>query len=341
MTVIRPKYLLFLVLTVMLIVVTGCKSSSAGNGDEKIEIIMTHELPESFFKHKYMEKFKEEVEEKSDGRLNVKIYSSGQLFKDGEALQALGTGSVQMVWPVSVHLEALDEQYGIVNLPFALDDEQVLKNQNFRHDLTSLLNTFVEDKGIRVLGLLRTAEGIILTSDDEVKEMKDLQGLKIRSVGGQVATDIIESFKASAVSLPATEIATSLSQGVIDGVNTSPDGWKDVVGSTAKYGFIVPQMQIFTYSVATDKAWFDDLPEDLQEIIKVTLDELLTVQWQESMDLDKKYIKEVTEEFGNVHRATDSDVEEWKEKLKGVSSNFEKRYPDAFQKFKELKEKHD
>lgn len=336
----RRKYLLLLILTGVLIGLAGCKSSSAGNEEKKYDVIMTHELPESFFKHKYMEKFKKEVEEKSDGRLDVKIYPSGQLFKDGEALQALGTGSVHMVWPVSVHLEALDEQYGIVNLPFALTDEQVLNNQNFRHDLTGLLNTFVEDKGIRVLGLLRTAEGIILTSDEEVKEMKDLKGLKIRSVGGQVATDMIESFKASAVSLPATEIATSLSQGVIDGVNTSPDGWKDVVGSTAKYGYIVPQMQIFTYSVATDKVWFDDLPEDLQKIMEETLDELLTVQWEESMNLDKKYIKEVTEDFGSVHRASESDVVQWKENLKGVSTNFEKRYPDAYQKFMELKEKH-
>lgn len=340
MTVFIKKYYLLLILSLMVVGLSGCNENSTSSKEKTYEIIMTHELPETFFKHKYMETFKEKVEEKSDGRLKAKIYPSGQLFKDGEALQALGTGSVQMVWPVSVHLEALDEQYGIVNLPFALDDEQVLNNQDFRHELTGLLNSFVEDNGIQVLGLLRTAEGIIITSEDEIKEEKDLSGLKLRSVGGQISTEIIESFKASAVSMPATEIATSLSQGVIDGVNTSPDGWKDVVGSTAKYGYVIPKMQTFTYSVASDKAWFDGLPKDLQGIIQETIDEILTVQWQESMDLDKKYIKEVTDDFGTIHYASESEVEKIKTNLKGVNSNFEKRYPDAFTEFQKIKEKH-
>jgi TRAP-type C4-dicarboxylate transport system substrate-binding protein len=322
----------------------GCgkdKASSTAGGKKSYKIIMTHELPETFFKHKYMEKFKDIVEEKSNGQLKVTIYSGGQLFKDGEAIQALGTGSVQMVWPVSAHLESLNEKYGIVSLPFGLNDKTILEHPEYRTDLTGLLNSFVEDKGIKVLGLMRTAEGIILTKDKEIKKLKDLSGLKVRTVSGQVATDTIESFKGSGVSMPATEIATSLSQGVIDGVNTSPDGWQDVVGSAAKYGLVVPGMQIFTYSIATDKVWFEGLPKDLQKIIQNTIDEITVAQWKESMESDKEYIKKVTNDWGKVNYIPESSIDEWKKTTEEVYKKFEKRYPDALKEFSELTKKYE
>ena len=87
----------------------GCGSKeTAGSGstEETYKIVMTHELPEAFFKHKYMEKFKDIVEEKSNGRLDVTIHPAGQLLKDGEAIQALGTGTVHMVWPISGQLRS-------------------------------------------------------------------------------------------------------------------------------------------------------------------------------------------------------------------------------------------
>lgn len=344
---ITKKFLVtFLVVALTAItVLAGCGKSeeTAGDGKEKktYNIVMTHELPETFFKHKYMEKFKEIVEKESDGQLKVTIHSGGQLFKDGEAIQALGTGSVHMVWPVSAHLEALNEEYGIVSLPFGLDDKTMLDHPEFRTDLTGILDSFVENKGIKVLGLMRTAEGIILTGKQEIKGLKDLSGLKIRTVSGQVATDMISSFKGTGVSMPATEIATSLSQGVIDGVNTSPDGWEDVVGSAAKYGLVVPQMQIFTYTIAADKAWFNQLPKDLQGLIQDTLNDITTSQWKESIELDKKHIDNVTKDWGKVNYVPDADVKEWKDATKEVHEKFGKRFPDAAKQFNELKKKYE
>ncbi|WP_010530072.1 TRAP transporter substrate-binding protein [Lentibacillus jeotgali] len=322
-------------ITVMFVV--GCNAETSGSEKETHEIIMTHELPESFFKHDYMKQFKDLVEERSDGRLDVTIHPSGQLYTDAEAVQNLGTGSVHMVWPVSVHLETLAEEYGVVNLPFALKDEIMLNDPQYRKDLTNLLDSFVEDNGIKVLGLMRTAEGIIL-SNQEISKMSDLSGMKIRSVGGHVANDMLGAFGATATSMPATEITTSLSQGVIDGVNTSPDGWANVVGSAASHGFVVPEMQIFTYSIATDKAWFENLPEDLQSIIQETIDELIVDQWKESIELDKQHLEEITNDFGEVNRVSESKLDKWKEQTEEVRKKFEERHPEAMRKFKELNE---
>lgn len=314
---------------------SACNSSAKSDSKGTHEIVMTHELPESFHKHKYMEKFKEIVEEKSEGRLEVKIYPAATLFKDGEAVEALGTGAVQMVWPVSSHFESLSESYGIAGLPFGVTDER-MANEEFRNQLTTNLNGYVEEKGVKVLGLLRTAESIFLAKDVELKSIKDFKNMKIRTVSGHVASDMLESVGSTAISMPSTELATSLSQGAIDGVNTSPDGWKDVVGSAAKYGYVVPDLQIFTYSMATDAAWFNELPSDLKEIITEAADEIIVEQWKETKQLDEKYINEVVADYGTINYATDEDVKAWEKEMEKVYAKFEKRQPEAYKEFMKL-----
>lgn len=335
----KIKILSLLLMLVLSLVLVACSSDettgNAENNDKVYEIIMTHELPEVFHKHASMEKFKELVEERSNNRFDVKIYPAATLFKDTEAMEAIGTGAVQMVWPVSSHLESLSNNYGVVSLPFGISDEKI-QDENFRNDLTSLLDSFVNDKGIKVLGLLRTAEGIYLTNDKEVKTIDDLGGLKVRTVSGHVSGSMMKAVGATAVAMPSTEIATSLSQGAIDGVNTSPDGWRDVVGSIAKYGYVVPKMQIFTYSMVVDNAWFNKLPEDLQQIIVEVSDEVVKDQWKEVAELDKLIIDEVTADWGTINYADEKDIEAWRTKMKFVEEEFEKNNPEAYKQFKEI-----
>ncbi|MEK4921045.1 TRAP transporter substrate-binding protein DctP [Cytobacillus sp. FSL R5-0569] len=336
----KASLIITLIISLLLLTLSGCGKSNASSDQETYKVIMTHELPESFPKHKYMEEFKQRVEAESNGQLEVVIHPGGQLFKDGEAIQALGTGSVHMVWPVSAHLEALNEDYGVISLPFILDDQTIIDQPEYREEMTRLLDSYVEENGIKVLGVMRTAEGIFLSSDKELKNIKDLSKMKIRTVSGHIATDMMDSLGATGVSLPATEIATSLSQGVIDGVNTSPDGWKDVVGTVANYGLVVPGMQVFTYSIATDKAWFENLPDNLQTLIQDTLNDITIDQWKESINLDKEYIEVVTNEWGKIHYIPTNEINDWKEKTKEVHSKFKERSPQALEDFNSLTDKY-
>jgi len=45
-----------------------------------------------------MNQFADEVKRKTGGAINVKVFPGSQLYNDQDAMAALGTGSVQMVW---------------------------------------------------------------------------------------------------------------------------------------------------------------------------------------------------------------------------------------------------
>jgi len=93
-----------------------------------------------------------------------------------------------------------------------------------------------------------------------VQKLEDMRGAKIRVTGGRVFQDVMKSFNTSPVSMAASEMSTALSQGAIDGVFTSPAGWAEMIGMTAKYAWYVPGMSVATYAIIVDKPWLDGLP---------------------------------------------------------------------------------
>ncbi len=80
--------------------------------------------------------------------MNVKVFPAGQQYNDQDAMAALGTGAVHMVWPVAVRLETIDPRTGVMNLPFAISDEQ-MENQCFNNGITQLMSSYVEPHNLK------------------------------------------------------------------------------------------------------------------------------------------------------------------------------------------------
>ncbi len=299
------------------------------------ELVLPSEVAASHWKTRYMKEFAEAVDKGTDGELEVKIFPAGQLYNDQDALAALGTGAVHMVWPVSVRVESVDPRAGVINLPFALDAER-MANQCYADGLTELLSSYVEPRQLKILGLLRTADLFFIFSDRNVQKLEDLKGSKIRVTGGRVFLDTIRSVDASPVSMAASEMSTALAQGAIDGVFTSAAGWAEMIGSTGKYAYYVPNLSMSTYAVVVDRGWFEGLPEQQQKAIEAAFDEMIPRQWQEVAVEDQKLIDKMVAEGAEFHTASAEDVQKWKELSQSNLERFAKAHPEVQPKVDEL-----
>ena len=74
------------------------KESSAG-GDGVLKVRFTHVVAESTPKGKAVLKFKELVEEKSNGKIEVLVFPASQLYGDKEELEQLMANNVQFIAP--------------------------------------------------------------------------------------------------------------------------------------------------------------------------------------------------------------------------------------------------
>ncbi len=299
------------------------------------EIVLTSEVATSHWKTDYMRQFAEEVEERSNGEITVKIYAGGQLYNDQDAVAALGTGAVHMVWPLSVRLEAIQPIAGVMNLPFMVTQEHMM-NSCFSDGLRKQISSYLAKGGLETLGFLRASDMIFVFKDREIKTTEDLSGAKIRVTGGRVFQELIKAMDASPVSMAASEMSTALAQGAIDGVFTSPAGWSEMIGMTGKYGWYVPELSITSYAVLVDSGWFRALPENQQEAIQDTISTIIERQWKESIEADEALTQKMLDQGAIYHMADENEQMFLRDLVVDSSKVFTDRYPESIKALQDL-----
>src|SRR3546814_12880100 len=110
----------------------------------------------------------------------------------------------------------------------------------------------------------------------------------------------------------ASVIAAALSKGSIDGARTSPAGWVDVLGNTAKYATLAPGMGLATSAVTVDKQWLDGLPEADRKAIHDVLQEIIARQWRETVAKDRQLIDQMVAKGGHYRVMAPPGVEKLK-----------------------------
>lgn len=307
----------------------------AGPATAAETLVLPNEVASTHWKTDYQKQFADLVKQKTGGKIDVQVFPAGQLYNEQDALGALGTGAVQMVWPVSVRVETIAPQTGILNLPFAISDK-MMTNACFSSGLTGIISSYVEPRGLKVLGLMRTADLFFIFSTKEVKKMEDLKGTKVRVTGGRVFLDTMKRLGISPVSMAASEMSSAMSQGAIDGVFSSPAGWAEMIGISGKYGWYVPGFQLSTYAVVVDKAWFDKLAPDLRTAVSSSIDEISKREWIEAKAADEKLIQKMKDQGAKFHVADDAEIMRWRKLAEESAAPFDKANADVVSKFKAL-----
>ncbi|KFE57509.1 TRAP transporter substrate-binding protein DctP [Pseudomonas syringae] len=307
---------------------TSCTLAALTMPLQAAELVLPNEVAASHWKTGYMNEFATMVDKRTSGSLEVKVFPSSQLYNDQDALAALGTGAVQMVWPVSVRIETIDPRLGAINLPFTLTDE-LMNNQCYAKGITELMSSYVEPRKLKILGLLRAADLFFIMSKHDVKQIADFKGTKIRVIGGRVFLDTIRGLGASPVSMAASEMSTALGQGAIDGVFTSAGGWAEMIGQTGKHAYYVPNFSLTTYAVVVDKTWFDELSKTEQDAITSSMDEITARQWKEVVVEDQKLIDKMVAGGATFTQATAQQSEAYEALAAKNKKIFSSLHPDV------------
>src|ERR1700693_4539959 len=96
--------------------------------EQPIVIKFSHVVAVDTPKGKGSEYFKKLAEERTKGRVKVEVYPNSQLYKDGEEMEALQLGSVQMLAPSMSKFGPLGlPDFEIFDLPYIFPDRAVLR----------------------------------------------------------------------------------------------------------------------------------------------------------------------------------------------------------------------
>ena len=154
-------------------------AAGIASAQQPIIIKFSHVVAVDTPKGKGAEYFKKLAEERTKGRVKVEVYPNSSLFKDGEEMEALQLGSVQMLAPSLAKFGPLGvREFEVFDLPYIFDDYAEL------HKVTdgavgAALFKKLESKGI--VGLAYWDNGFkVMSANKPLKSPADFKGLKLR-----------------------------------------------------------------------------------------------------------------------------------------------------------------
>ena len=283
--------------------------------DVQVTIISAGNNPEEHFQSIAMDAFEQYVEEASGGTMQVDTYPNQQMGADGEVLEGTQLGNIQVGYANCSNVATVSDVMYMLDHPFLFaNPEQAYEVLD--GEVGQFMMEKLADAGLVGLGFLDNGFRE-LTCNVEVHAPADLNGLKIRTMENQLQMAAWEMMGASPTPMAYSEVFTGLQQHTID-------GQENPIGNIVAMKFYeVQDYCIFTnhiYSanpIFVNKAFFDTLTEEQQQIIRDAAAHAVEVSREKRMEQDEGYLETLKENV-TVVDLEDSELAVFQEAVAGM-----------------------
>jgi C4-dicarboxylate-binding protein DctP len=241
--------------------------AGAAVAQQPIVIKFSHVVALDTPKGKGAEYFKKLAEERTKGRVKVEVYPNSTLYKDGEEMEALQLGSVQMLAPSVAKFGPLGaREFEVFDLPY------IFENFDQLHKVTEgpvgkALFQKLETKGI--IGLAYWDNGFKdFSANKPIKAPADYKGLKMRIQSSKVLGDEIKALGAIPQVMAFSEVYQALQTGVVDGTENPPSNfYTQKMNEVQKY-LAMTDHGVIEYAVIVNKKFWEALPADVRTALE-------------------------------------------------------------------------
>ncbi|WP_301109774.1 TRAP transporter substrate-binding protein [Sporosarcina sp.] len=309
------------------LVVAGCGSDSdkadAGSSDKKYKITISNSVEEDSALHKGLMEFKEVAEEKSDGRLQVEVFSNGELYaSEREAIEAVQAGNIQAASPATAPLTNFVKEFMALDFLFVFDDVEDA-NSKLDGELGNILNSKLEENQLKGLGWGSAGMTQMTNNVKPIETVEDFKGLKLRTMENNIHLDSLKALGANPQPYAFGELYSALQQNIFDGMQTTGQ----LIESSKVYE-VQDYMTIMNHSFTAEalvmnKAFYDSLPEDLQKVVDEAGAAFTKHEREVSVEMDTAAM-ELLGDTLKVNTLPEETKQEIIEKLKPVYDKYEK-----------------
>ncbi|KAA9023655.1 TRAP transporter substrate-binding protein [Niallia endozanthoxylica] len=329
------KFMLSIMLLISLVLLSACggekssseaKSSSASGGSDGdvITLKLGHQSPETTNYHFASVKFKELVEERTNGKVKIEIYPFRKLGTDRELLEQMQFGTLDFAVVSGPPVAGFVPETAILDLPFLFKDWEHVKSF-IDSDEADEFKALSETAGLKTISLMPRGYRSVTNSKAPIEKPSDLKDLKIRVIESPVYVETYKAFGANVQSMNWADTYTALEQGAIDAQENSIDIiYEEKVDEVQKYVSKTNINFVFGYLMASSKL-FDQLPKDVQKIVLEAGEEAMVDVNIQNEKNEKEYqvkLEEKGMKLNEVDRAL------FKKEVDGVYDYWKKNYGD-------------
>lgn len=323
----RKRLALLLTIVILGVFLAGC--GGGGNSGQKsegevIKISYGHGFSPDTPHHKSAERFKEEVEAATNGRVVVNLFPSGQLGSAKEMFEGLQMGTQEIALVPTARISGFAPELQLFDLPFLFPNREI-GYKLMDGEVGGILLDSLESQ--KVKGIAFYEDGYKhFTANKAINSVNDFKGVKFRTMESPI---IIEQFKvlgSSPTPIDFAELYNSLQLGVVDG---QENPLVTIVNSRfyeVQSHLMLSEHAYLAHVLMYSEAWFDSLPEDIQKILVEKGREIAQWQRQAVQDEEVNYLQTVKDAGVNVIEFSD----EMKSELMEVTRPVHQQYVNMF-----------
>ena len=292
---------------------------------QQIVIKFSHVVALDTPKGKAAEYFKKLAEERTKGRVKVEVYPNSQLYKDGEEMEALQLGSVQMLAPSVAKFGPLGaREFEVFDLPYIFNSFAELHKVT-EGPVGKKLFKKLETKNIA--GLAFWDNGFKDFSANKALRLPgDVKGLKMRIQSSNVLEAQIRALGGLPQKMAFSEVYQGLQTGVVDGTENPPSNFYTQKMHEVQKFLTLTDHGVIEYAVIANKPFWDGLPAD----IRTTLEGAMKDATKFANDIAKKENDDALEGVRKSGKTeiitlTAAQKAEWKKALLPVHREMEGR----------------
>jgi len=294
-------------------------AGSAGGGEYDLDF--SHFFPPTHFMEEEIQQLAGDLEEATDGRIQLTSYPGASLAAPDEQFDAAATGSVDSALSVHGYTPNQFPLTSVMELPF-MAPSSVEGSKNL-WELYNEFDEFDEEyAGTKPLWLYTTDPGQLFTVGKQVKSVEDLKGMRIRSPSPETS-EWLEALGATPVSMPMNENFEALERGVVDGT-IAP--WEAVktwgLDEVIDYATVGNFYSTTMFVVMNEGIWNDLSAEDQETVTELTGEKMVEKTGEVFDQFGQDATEQAKEKGVEIYELRDDELAEWSEYINPTIENW-------------------
>ncbi|MBB3143287.1 TRAP transporter substrate-binding protein [Halomonas organivorans] len=281
--------------------------------------------PPSYPNSVALESFADEVTEKTEGRIEPKVYHNAVLGDQPDAIEQTRNGALDFANFNMGPMGPIVPATNILSLPFIFkspaDMYRVMDGE-----VGDRFADALEEKNLVALSWFGSGARSLYNTDHPVETPADVEGLKVRVMNNDLYVQMIDELGGNATPMAYSEVYQSLKTGVIDGAeNNYPSYESSGHYEVAKY-YSLTEHLILPECLCVAKSSWDDLSAEDQGIVRQAAQHAAEEQrqlWEERARTSRQRVLDAGVEINEVE-----DKAAFQEKMQPIYDDFAASHPD-------------
>ncbi len=244
-------------------ILTGC---AADDGEQRYAYPLGTASPEDTVTQMYAEKFAEEVDRLSEGRIKITVYPNSVLGGDRELLESCYDGDIPFVIQNTAPQVNFIDDTAVFDAPCVFEDIESVRETVDQPEFMDKMQTSYREAGFELLGY--ADQGFrVMSTNKAVTEFWDFKGQKIRTMEDPYQLSFWQEIGSNPTPMNFGEVYIGLQQNTID----AQENPYEVIVSNRLYeqqDYIVETNHVpHLISLVVSEEFFSELPEEDQQIL--------------------------------------------------------------------------